>query len=58
MERKVRFIGDAGNFWGGWTTVQRLTSSGKVSFHRQREGLHVETAQSALTIILKLAWVV
>ena len=28
--------------------------SGGESFYRQREGLHAETAQSALTVILKL----
>jgi len=37
--------------------VQRLTpptTIGGKSFYRQREGLHAKTAQSALTIILKL----
>ena len=58
VERKVCFILDASNRRGGRTSVQRATphhwrSVGK-SFYRWREGLHVETAQSALTVILKL----
>ena len=61
MERKVCFISDAGNWWGGrlWTSVQRLTSpplatSGARAFIVRRRGLHAETAQSALTVIFKL----
>ena len=42
----------------GGTPVQRLTSpcpaTGGKSYYRLSEGLHVETAQSALTVILKL----
>ena len=60
VERKVCFILDASNGVGGWgqTSVQRSTvpywQPGGKSFYRQREGLHAETAQSALTGILKL----
>ena len=58
-ERKVCFILDAGNrrVWDrclskGWLPVPHSQSVGK-SFYRWR-GLHAETAQSALTVILKL----
>ena len=59
MERKVCFILDAGNLWGRAYTGPKANSPphpqlvGK-SFYRLREGLHAETAQSALTVILKL----
>ena len=58
---KVCFILEAGKWWlevGGWTSVQRsVPLPGQPvgeSFYRHREGLHAETAQSALTVILKL----
>ena len=57
VERKVCSVLDAGNEWGGWMPVQRLTSPlqpGGKSFSRQREGLHAKTVQSALIVILKL----
>ena len=62
----VCFILDASNrgrAWGWegeWTPVQKLTccphfqQSGGKSFYRLREGLHAETSQSALTVILRL----
>ena len=58
---KVCFILEAGKWWlevGGWTPVRRLAPLpgqpvGK-SFDKHREGLHAETAESALTVILKL----
>ena len=58
---KVYFILEAGKWWlevGGRTPVQRSAPLpghpvGK-SFYRHREGLQAETAQSALTVILKL----
>ena len=50
MEKKVCFIWDAGNFGGGWTTVQRLTSQGKSAFIGRGRGLHVEKAQLSLTV--------
>ena len=59
VERKVCFISDAGNLWGRAYTGPKANSPphpqlvGK-SFYRLREGLHAETAQSALTVILKL----
>ena len=58
VERKVCFISEASN---GRTPVQGLTPppltiSGQESksFYRWREGLHAKTAQSALTVTLKL----
>ena len=64
MERKVCFISDASNWAGEGGRPSRgrhpstpnhhhRQSLGK-SFCRWREGLHAETAQSALTVILKL----
>ena len=58
---KVCFILEARKWWlevGGWTPVRRSAPLpgqpvGK-SFDKHREGLHAETAQSALTVILKL----
>ena len=40
--------------WGRADDSSKAAFPGEVSFYRQREGLHVETAQSALTVILKL----
>ena len=59
MERKVCFTLDAGNWWGGWTPVQRPTSPTPDSqwaraFIDRGRRLRAETAQSALTVILKL----
>ena len=58
MERKVCFILDAGNCGGGWTPVQRPTPPADNQWARAfidgGRGLHAETAQSALTVILKL----
>ena len=63
VERKVCFISDASNWWGGWwTSVQGLTlptpwqEEGE-SFYRQSWSwgrLYAETAQSSLTGIFKL----
>ena len=62
VEREVCFIWDAGN--QGWESGGRAVSCPKAdslplqpvgkSFYRLREGLHAETAQAALTVILKL----
>ena len=58
MERKVCFILDAGNQWGGQTPIQRLTpptdSQRARAFIGGGRGLHAEAAQSALTVILTL----
>ena len=60
MERKVCFILDAGSWGGGWTSVRKLTlppphqNQWARAFIGGGKGLHVETAQSALTVILKL----
>ena len=59
MERTVCFILDAGNRrWGRQIPVQRLTplpdSQGARAFIDRGRRLHEETAQSALTVILKL----
>ena len=62
MERKICFILDASNQGGKEGRVDSCPKAdstpppetGHKSFYRQREGLHVETAQSALTVILKL----
>ena len=40
--------------WGRVDDSSKADFPGEVSFYRQREGLHVETAQSSLTVILKL----
>ena len=60
VERKVCFILDASN-WGGEIdlcpkadSLPAPRQSGGKSFYRQREGLHAERAQSALTVFLKL----
>ena len=56
VERKVRFISDAGN-WGSareQTSVQRqLATRGARDFIDWRRGLHVDPAQSALLVIFK-----
>ena len=58
VEKKVCFILDAGNGRGGLTPVQRPTpptdNQGARAFIDRRRGLHAETAQAALTVILKL----
>ena len=58
MERKVCFILGVRSQGGGWTPAQRLTAptgSQRVrAFIDGGRGLHVETALSAPTIILKL----
>ena len=67
MERKVCFILDASNWgWGGVVDVcpkavpttdkqwVRAFIDGELGGGQGREGLHVETAQSALTVTLKL----
>ena len=62
MERKVCFILDASTqgVGGGQMLVQRLTppplpdNQGAIAFIDRGKGLHAETAQSALTVILKL----
>ena len=60
VERKVCFILDVGNWvGGGQTPVQRLTppnpdDHGARGFIGRRRGPHAETAQSALTVTLKL----
>ena len=61
MERKVSFVLDASNRGGGRTLVQRPTpprvppdKQGARAFTDGGRGLHVETAQSALTVMLKL----
>ena len=58
MEKKVCFILDAGNCGGGRTPVQRLTPPTDNQWARAfiggGRGLHAETAQSALMVILKL----
>ena len=58
MERKICFILGVSTQGGGWTPVQRLTaptgSQWVRAFIDGGRGLHVETALSALTIILKL----
>ena len=60
MDRKVCFILDAGN-WEGWgqTPVQSSTpptpdNQWARAFRDRGRGLHTETAQSALTVALKL----
>ena len=60
MDRKVCFILDAGN-WEGWgqTPVQSSTpptpdNQWARAFRGRGRGLHTETAQSALTVALKL----
>ena len=58
VERKACFILDVSNGEWGEAPVQRPTPSAdnqgaRVFIDRQR-GLHAETAQSALTVILKL----
>ena len=63
MERNVCIITEGSNPRGGQTRVGKLThlcQSGQVlvrgcfRVYRQREGLHAETSQSALTVIWKL----
>ena len=63
VERKVCFISDASNCGGGQTSVQRpdtpprhthTNKQGIRNFIDRERGLHAETAQSALTFILKL----
>ena len=53
MERKVCFISDAGNLWGGWqTSVQRPTphpdKQGSESFYRQSQGWGAPCRNSAV----------
>ena len=61
MERKVCFISEASNrggAWGGRNPLQRLTpptdNQCARAFIDGGRGLHAETAQSALTVLLKL----
>ena len=67
VEKKVSFISEAGNLWGRADSVQRLTPppptdnqwtrafKGEFQGCTSRErGLQAETAQTALTVILKL----
>ena len=61
VERKVCFHSDACNWLGeGWqkpiqrSTPPLLTTSGARAFIDRQRGLHAETAQSALTVILKV----
>ena len=62
VERKVYFVLDAGNGGGEWD-MGGLLSKGQLpttdnqwarAFIDGRRGLYVETAQSTLTVILKL----
>ena len=56
--KEAGFISEAGNQWGGRTPVQRPTPPRDNQWARDfidgRRGLRAETAQSALTVILKL----
>ena len=61
VERNIYFILDASMWWagGGWAPVQRLTASSLDNewtrpFTDRGRGLCVETAESAMTVILKL----
>ena len=58
VERKVCFISKAGKWWGGQTPVQSqlppTDNQGARAFISGQRGLHIETAQSALTVVLKL----